>query len=82
MVPRGLGAIVESVLFREVEKPQIPMSGSLGEAGQEDKVTWELTSEAKAGNVLTLTIDGEGNMLSTCLATSIMNTVRARVGRH
>ena len=64
VVPQGLGAIVESVLFREVEKPQIPMSGSLGEAGQEDKVTWELTSEAKAGNVLTLTIDGEGNTLS------------------
>ena len=64
VVPRELGAIVESVLFREVEKPQIPMSGFLGEAGQEDKVTWELTSEAKAGNVLTLTIDGEGNMLS------------------
>ena len=64
VVPQGLGAIVESVLFREVEKPQIPMSGPLGEAGQEDKVTWELTSEAKAGNVLTLTIDGEGNMLS------------------
>ena len=64
VVPKGLGAIVESVLFREVEKPQIPMSGFLGEAGQEDKVTWELTSEVKAGNVLTLTIDGEGNMLS------------------
>lgn len=64
VVPQGLGAIVESVLFREVEKPQIPMSGSLGEAGQEDKVTWELTSEVKAGNVLTLTIDGEGNTLS------------------
>ena len=64
VVPQGLGAIVESVLFREVEKPQIPMSGSLGETGQEDKVTWELTSEAKAGNVLTLTIDGEGNTLS------------------
>ena len=64
VVPQGLGAIVESVLFREVEKPQIPMSGPLGEAGQEDKVTWELTSEAKAGNVLTLTIDGEGNTLS------------------
>lgn len=64
VVPQGLGAIVESVLFREVEKPQIPMSGFLGEAGQEDKVTWELTSEVKAGNVLTLTIDGEGNTLS------------------
>ena len=64
VVPQGLGAIVESVLFREVEKPQIPMSGSLGEAGQEDKVTWELTSEAKAGDVLTLTIDGEDNTLS------------------
>lgn len=64
VVPRELGAIVESVLFREVEKPQIPMSGFLGEAGQEDKVTWELTSEVKAGNVLTLTIDGEGNTLS------------------
>lgn len=64
VVPQGLGAIVESVLFREVEKPQIPMNGFLGEAGQEDKVTWELTSEAKAGNVLTLTIDGEGNTLS------------------
>ena len=64
VVPQGLGAIVESVLFREVEKPQIPMNGYLGEAGQEDKVTWELTSEAKAGDVLTLTIDGEGNTLS------------------
>ena len=64
VVPRELGAIVESVLFREVEKPQIPMNGFLGEAGQEDKVTWELTSEVKAGNVLTLTIDGEGNTLS------------------
>lgn len=64
VVPQGLGAIVESVLFREVEKPQIPMNGPLGEAGQEGKVTWELTSEAKAGNVLTLTIDGEGNTLS------------------
>lgn len=64
VVPKGFGAIVESVLFREVEKPQIPMNGFLGEAGQEGKVTWELTSEVKAGNVLTLTIDGEGNMLS------------------
>ena len=26
VVPQGLGAIVESVLFREVEKPQVPMS--------------------------------------------------------
>lgn len=64
VVPRELGAIVESVLFREVEKPQVPMNGPLGEVGQEDKVTWELTSEAKAGDVLTLTIDGEGNTLS------------------